>query len=131
MLDLQPDHLARPQSAAIAETEQNAGVEAAGDGQQALGLVRAHDQRNLLRFADVINLSGKIQSPQRHAEQEPQPGHDAVAVADARARLGKIQLEQADVLGRSRIGRAIQKSSEPLAPDPFGCASLTRYDATS
>jgi hypothetical protein len=42
-----------------------------------------------------------------------------------------MQLEQADVLGRSRIGRAIQKSSEPLAPDPFGCASLTRYDATS
>jgi|GEM_PF-5786651 hypothetical protein len=115
MLDLQPDHFARTQSAAIAETEQNACLEAAGNGQQPLGLVRAHDQRNLLRFADVINLSGKIQSPQRHAEQDPQPGHDAVAVADARARLGKMQLEPADVLGRSRIGRAIQKSSEPLA----------------
>jgi hypothetical protein len=36
--------------AAIAETEENAGLEAAGDGQQALGLVRAHHQRNLLRF---------------------------------------------------------------------------------
>src|SRR6266404_7017547 len=34
MLDLQPDHLARTQSAAIAETEQNAGLEAAGDGQE-------------------------------------------------------------------------------------------------
>jgi hypothetical protein len=41
MLDLQPDHLACTQSAAIAETEENAGLEAAGDGQQAPGLVRA------------------------------------------------------------------------------------------
>ena len=35
MLDLQPHHLARTQSAAIAETEENAGLEAAEDGQQA------------------------------------------------------------------------------------------------
>ena len=64
-----------------------------GDGQQALGLVRAHHQRNLLRFADVINLGGKIQSPQRHAEQEPQPGHHAVAIANADSGLGQVQLE--------------------------------------
>src|SRR5438445_302874 len=87
MLDLQPDHLAGTQAAAIAETEENARLEAAGNGQQALRLVRAHHQRNLLWLTDVIDLGGKIQSPQRHAEQEPQPGHDAVAVADARAGL--------------------------------------------
>ena len=98
MLDLQPDHLAGAQAAAIAETEQHADLEAAGDGQQAPRLVRAHHQRNLLRLTDVIDLGGKIQSPQRHAEQEPQPGHDAVAVADAHARLGQVQLEPADVL---------------------------------
>src|SRR6202171_1442745 len=83
MLDLEPDHLAGAQPAAIAETEQCASLEAAGDGQQAPRLVLAHHQRDLLRLADVIDLGGKIQSPQRHAEQEPQPGHDAVAIADA------------------------------------------------
>ena len=56
-------------------------------GQEALGLVLAHHQRDLLGFFDVIDLGRKIQSPQRHAEQEPEPGHDAVAIADARAYL--------------------------------------------
>ena len=115
MLDLQPDHLAGAQAAAIAETEQCAGLEAAGDGQQAPRLVLAHHQRDLLRLTDVIDLGGKIQSPQRHAEQEPQPGHDAVAIADAHARLGQVQLEPADVLGCGRVGGPLQKRSEPLA----------------
>jgi hypothetical protein len=88
MLDLQPDHLAGAQAAAIAETEQGADLEVAGDGQQAPRLVRAHHRRYLLRLTDVIDLGGKIQSLQRHAEQEPQPGHDAVAIADAHACLG-------------------------------------------
>ena len=35
MLDLEPDHLAGAQAAAIAETEQGADLEVAGDGQQA------------------------------------------------------------------------------------------------
>src|SRR5215831_6925292 len=83
MFDLQPDHLAGAQPAAIAETEQKASLEAAGDGQQALRLIRTHHQRNLLRLAEVIDLGRKVQPPQRYAEQEPQPGHDAVAVADA------------------------------------------------
>ena len=94
ILDLQPHHLAGAQAAAIAETEQCADLEAAGDGEQTPRLVRAHHQRDLLRFTDVIDLGGKIQSPQRHPEQEPQPGHDAVAVADARARLRQVQLER-------------------------------------
>ncbi len=103
MLDLQPDHLARAQTAAIAETEQHADLEAAGDGQQPPRLVPAHHQRDLLRLTEVIDLGGKIQSPQRHAEQEPQPGHDAIAVADAHTGLGQVQLEQPDVLGCGRV----------------------------
>jgi hypothetical protein len=62
----------------------------------------------------VIDLGGKIQSPQRHAEQEPQPGHDAVAGADAHARRGEMQLEEADVLKRGRVRGPLQKRSEPL-----------------
>src|SRR5205814_8134674 len=83
MLDLQPDHLAGAQAAAIAETEQHAGLEARGHGQQAPRLVRAHHLRYLLRLAEVIALGGKIQSPQRHAQQSHKPEPDAVAAADA------------------------------------------------
>src|SRR6202047_2458478 len=115
MLDLEPDHLAGAQPAAIAETEQCASLEAAGDGQQAPRLVLAHHQRDLLRLADVIDLGGKIQSPQRHAEQEPQPGHDAVAIADAHANLGQVQLEAADVLECGRVGGQRDKRRDPLA----------------
>src|SRR5450631_416374 len=115
VLDLQPDHLAGAQAAAIAETEQHADLEAARDREQAPGLVLAHHQRNLLRLTEVINLGRKIQSPQRHAKQEPQPGHDAVAIADARARLGKMQLEPADVLRRGRVRGPLEKRSKPLA----------------
>ena len=115
MLDLQPDHLAGAQAAAIAETEQHTGLEVAGDRQQALGLVRAHHQRDLLGLAQMIDLGGKIQSPQRHAEQEPQPGHDAVAIADTHAGLGQLQLEPADILRCGRVRRAPQERDEPLA----------------
>src|SRR5437899_7945758 len=115
MLDLQSDHLAGAQAAAVAETEQGADLEIAGDGQQAPRLVRAHHQRYLLRLTDVIDLGGKIQSPQCHAEQEPQPGHDAVAIADAHAGLGQVQLEPADILRRRRVRGAIEKRSKPLA----------------
>src|ERR1017187_3762622 len=115
VLDLQPDHFAGAQAAAIAETEQHAHLEAARDREQAPGLVLAYHQRNLLRLTEVINLGRKIQSPQRHAKQEPQPGHDAVAIADARARLGKMQLKPADVLRRGGVGRPLEKRGEPLA----------------
>src|SRR6202049_1916627 len=115
MLDLEPDHLAGAQPAAIAETEQCASLEAAGDGQQAPRLVLAHHQRDLLRLTDVIDLGGKIQSPQRHAEQEPQPGHDAVAIANAYTSLGQAQLETADVIRRGRVGRSLEKRSKTFA----------------
>jgi hypothetical protein len=104
MLDLQPDHFAGTQAAPIAKTERHAGLEARGDGQQAARLVRAHHLRYLLRLAEMIDLGGKIQPPQRHAEQEPHSGHDAVAIADAYARLRKMQLEPADVLHSRRLG---------------------------
>src|ERR1700687_2266352 len=115
VLDLQPDHLAGAQPAAVAETEQHAHLEAARDREQAPGLVLAYHQRNLLRLTEVINLGRKIQSPQRHAKQEPQPGQDAVAIADARARLGKMQLKPADILRRGRVRGPFEKRRKSLA----------------
>jgi hypothetical protein len=41
---------------------------------------------------------------QPHAEQEPHSSHDEVVTADAYARLGKMQLEPADVLHSRRLG---------------------------
>src|SRR6516225_6626704 len=115
MLDLQPDHLAGAQAAAIAETEQRADFEVAGDGQQPPRLVRAHHQRYLLRLTDVIYLSGKIQSPQCHAKPTPHPRHDAVAIADADTSLGQVQLEAPDILSRRCVGRAIDKQRKAVA----------------
>src|SRR5712671_4612398 len=113
--DPEPDHLTGAQTCAVAESEQYVNLEIPRHGQEALGLVRAHHQRDLLGFFDVIDLGGKIQSPQRHAEQEPKPGHDAVAIADARPGLGQVQLEQADLVRRGRVGRALQVRGKPLA----------------
>src|ERR1700730_2794065 len=115
VLDLQPDHLGGAQATAIAETEQHAQLEAARARQQAPRLVLAHHQRNPLRLTKVKNLGRKVQPPQRHAKQEPQPSHDAVAIADARARLGKMQLEPTDVLRCGRIRGPLEKRSKPLA----------------
>jgi hypothetical protein len=63
----------------------------------------------------VINLFGEVQSPQRHAKQEPQPGHDAIAVADADAGIGQVKLEAADVIACRRARGSPQKCSKPLA----------------
>jgi len=63
----------------------------------------------------VIELFGKVQSPQRHAKQEPQPGHDAIAVADAHAGVGQVKLEAADVITGRRVRGSLQKCSKPLA----------------
>src|ERR1700724_1454327 len=48
MLDLEPDHLAGAQAAAVGETEQDADLHTAGDSEQPAHLVRAHHLRNLL-----------------------------------------------------------------------------------
>src|SRR5260370_25984148 len=86
VLDLQPDHLAGAQAAAIAETEQYTHLEAARDREQAPGLILAHHQRNLLRLTEGINLALNIHSPHRHAKTNPRPRQAPVAIADARAR---------------------------------------------
>jgi cytochrome b561 len=84
-------------------------------GQRRCAAHRADHQRYLLRLAEMIDLGGEIEPPQRHAKQETHSGHDAVAVADAHAGLSQMQLEQAEVLACGRLRRALQKGSEPLA----------------
>src|SRR5262249_53637111 len=54
-------------------------------------------------------------SPQRHAQQKPQPGHDLIAGTDAQPCLGEVQLEPADILGRGRLRGSLEKRREPLA----------------
>ncbi len=72
----------------MGEAEQHAKLEGPGDREQALGFVGADHQRDLLGFADVVDLGGEIQSPECHPEQEPEPGHGAVAGCNADIRLG-------------------------------------------
>jgi hypothetical protein len=98
MLDLQADHVAGTQAAPMAKTECCAGPEARGNGQHATRLVRTHYLRNLPGLAAMINLGREVEPPQCHAQRELDPGHDTVAIADAHARLGKMQLKPLDVL---------------------------------
>src|ERR1700745_3996421 len=49
------------------------------------------------------------------AEQEPHPGHNPIAVADARPALDQMQLKSAYLVGGCRIGRAFEPGGEPLA----------------
>src|SRR5580693_5860867 len=100
---------------AASAASQHAHLEATGHRQQATRLVLAHHQRNLLRLTEVINLGDEVRPPQCHAEQELHPGHDAVAIADAHARLGQVQLETTNVIRRGRIRRPLQKCSETPA----------------
>src|SRR2546423_4273064 len=58
----EPAPLARAHPCAVDESEQYVTLEISRHGQQALGLVRAHHQRDLLGFFDVKDLGGKIQS---------------------------------------------------------------------
>jgi len=68
-----------------------------------------------LWLADVIDLFRQVQPPQRHAKQEPQPGHDAVARAYAHACVGQMQLKAPDIVKRSCIRRSLEKRGKPLA----------------
>ena len=72
----------------------------------------------------MIDLGRKVQSAQRHAEQEPQPGHDAVTVADARTRLGQVQLEAADVLKCGPISWRL--SAHRALGDPLAMGTKSR-----
>src|SRR5262249_19035938 len=103
VFDLQPDHLAGTQAATIAKAEQHADFEGLSDCQQALRLVRAHHLWNFLWLTKVIDLGSEIRPPQCDAKQELHAGHDAVAIADAHARLGQVQLEPANVLRCRRV----------------------------
>src|SRR6201984_672912 len=47
--------------------------------------------------------------------QKPHPGHDPIAVADARSALDEVQLETPHLVGRRCIGRTLQPGGEPLA----------------
>jgi hypothetical protein len=67
------------------------------------------------RWARLPPLSQQIEPPQRHAKQEPKPGHDAVAIADARAALGKVQLEAADILRCRRVRGSLEKCRKLFA----------------
>jgi hypothetical protein len=69
-----------------------------------------------LRVVISLVSGGKIQPPQCYPQQELHPGHDAVAIADAHARLGQVQLEKTNVIRCGHIGRPLQKGSEPLKP---------------
>src|SRR6516162_4991709 len=115
VLDLQPDHLAGAKPAAIGQTEQHAHLEPACDREQAARLVLAHHLWNLLWLTKMIDLGCKVRPPQCDAKQELHTGHDPVAIADAHARLGQVQLEAANVIGRGRVRRPLQKCSQPLA----------------
>jgi hypothetical protein len=105
----EPNDLPRAQPAAIAERQHDVHLEIARHGEQPLGLLRAHDQRQLLRLLEVVDLGGEIVPPQRDAQQKPHPGHDPVAIGDAQPALHEVQLEAADVIGCRRIGRALQE----------------------
>src|SRR5216684_1200821 len=82
---------------------------------RSLDLLRAEHWRQLLRFLDVPDLSRQIVATQRDAEQKPHPGHDPIAVADARSALDEVQLETPHLVGRRCIGRTLQPGGEPLA----------------
>jgi hypothetical protein len=53
--------------------------------------------------------------PDDRAEQKPHPGHDPIAVADARSALDEVQLETPHLVGRRCIGGTLQPGGEPLA----------------
>jgi hypothetical protein len=82
-------------------------------------------------------LGRKIQSPNRHAEQEPQLGHDAVAIADAHA--GLVLADFAKLVGAGatsascaqsdRLGEE-QRRSRQLLPQPARNDRVFRVGAT-
>src|SRR5436190_444211 len=111
--DLEPDGLAGTQTAAVTESEQHADLGVLRHRQQALHLEWAHNQRDLLRLFDVIDLGREIQAPQRDAEQKPHSRHEAVAIADAEPVLDKEQLKPTNIVGGGRFRRAPQERGEP------------------
>src|SRR5215471_19654859 len=81
----------------------------------ALDLLGAQHRRQLLRLLEVPHLGRQIVATQGDAEQEPHPGHDPIAVTDARTALDQVELKKAHLVGRCSIGRALEPGGEPLA----------------
>src|ERR1700730_5148166 len=111
----QPHHLAGPQPATIGQRKHRSRLQARRHGQDTLDLLRAQHRRQPLGLLDVPNLGRQIVATERDAEQEPHPGHDPIAVANARPALDQVQLKSAHHVGRCRIGRAFKPGSETLA----------------
>src|SRR6476660_7860692 len=111
----QPHHLAGSQPATIGQRSQRSRLQALRHGQDTLDLLRAQHRRQPLGLLDVPDLGRQIVATERDAEQEPYPGHDPIAVADAGPALDQVQLKLTHLVGRCRIGRALQPGGEPLA----------------
>jgi len=54
----------------------------------------------------MIDLGGEIVPPQGNSEQEPDPGHDPVAIDDARPGLDQEELEPANIVRRRRLAHS-------------------------
>jgi hypothetical protein len=68
------------------------------NGQQPLDLLSTPAQRYLLRFFEMIDLSGQIKFAQHHLEQKLDAAHNPVVFWDARGALDPIQLERLDLI---------------------------------
>ena len=74
----------------------------------------------------MIDLGGKIVPSHRHAQQELDARHDAVAIADGEPFFfDQRQLEPAHVVGCRRLRRAFEESGEPLATVDMAAQRMT------
>ena len=101
--DLQLDGLADTQTCAVADREQHTRLQVAGHREQPRRFLAAQDLRDPRRLLDVVDLVGEIEPAHRHAEQEAQARHGAVARLDRGAGLHQLQLEQPHVADLSAL----------------------------
>src|SRR5262245_46051078 len=111
----QPHHLAGPQPAAIRDGQHHLRLQARRHGKNTLDLLGAQHRRQLLRLLEVPHLSRQIVATQRNAEQEPHPGHDSIAITDARTTLDQVELKKTHLVGCCGIRRAFEPGGKPLA----------------
>jgi hypothetical protein len=117
-ISLERHHFGGAQAATVGEAQQQAVLEAGCGTEQASHFLGAKHQRDLLRLGNVLDPIGDLRAPQRHPKQEGDPGHRAVAGADAHTLLGQMQLEETDILSCCRIGRAAKERRQlPAATD--------------
>jgi hypothetical protein len=76
---------------------------------------------------DVPNLGRQIVATERAAEQEPHPGHDPIAVADARPALDQVQLKSAHLEPASAsLSAGIQSLGSCPRAAGWSAATLSR-----